>query len=155
VLVSATAGSLTLYLFSNCRLAVVVGRLFPNSLTCSRHWLVAIGAGTLMILSLSSPLCRSILAWPPIHFLGEISYSLYLWHFIVMLYCVHLLYGRVPLCVILCLVFGFTIVVSRLSYLWVEVPGIDLGRQLSNAFQRRVGSGAESSESTALSTSSQ
>jgi peptidoglycan/LPS O-acetylase OafA/YrhL len=76
------------------------------------------------------------LYWPPIRFLGEVSYSLYLWHFVVILYCVHLLYGKVPLWTILCLSFVLSIAVSRCSYLWIELPSMAIGRKLSNAFLR-------------------
>jgi peptidoglycan/LPS O-acetylase OafA/YrhL len=147
-----TVGALLLCLFPSCRLAVLLGSLFPNALECVRHWLIAIAAGGLIIISTSSAFCKSILSWGPIHFLGEISYSLYLWHFIVILYCVHLLYGRLPFDVILCLAFVLSIIVSRCSYFWVEVPAMNVGRKLSNAFQRPVRSGEMSIEETKLST---
>jgi len=95
-------------------------------------WITALGAGGLIIISLSSAICKRFLFWKPIRFLGKISYSLYLWHFIVMLYCIHLLYGKMPLGAILCLVLVLTFPVSWCSYRWIELPSIALGRRLSD-----------------------
>jgi peptidoglycan/LPS O-acetylase OafA/YrhL len=102
-------------------------------------WLTGLGAGGLMIICMNSSSCKRALHWPPIHFLGEVSYSLYLWHFVVLLFCVHLLYGKIPLWEILCLVFVLSIIVSWFSYRWIEVPSMNLGRKLSNPFQRPSG----------------
>ncbi len=88
------------------------------------------------MISQNSAMRERILLWRPIHFLGEISYSLYLWHFVVILYCVHLLYGRIPPVAILCLALVLSILISFCSYRWIEVPSMNLGRKLSNAFQR-------------------
>lgn len=95
-------------------------------------WISAFGASCLIIVSMSFEGLKRFLHWRPVHFLGEISYSLYLWHFIVMLYCVHLLYGRIPLGAILCLIFVLSLVVSWCSYRWIEVPCIAVGRRLGN-----------------------
>ena len=88
---------------------------------------------------MNSASCKRVLHWPPIHFLGQISYSLYLWHYVVLLYCVHLLYGKVSLWAILCLIFILSISVSWLSYRFIEVPSMNLGRRLSNAFRSPAG----------------
>ena len=105
------------------------------------NWSCALGAGGLIIASMNSPLLKRILHWPPIHWLGEMSYSLYLLHFVVLLYCVHLLYGKIPLPVILLLTLLLSLVVSRLSYRYIELPSMNLGRRLSNVFRSpyRVG----------------
>jgi peptidoglycan/LPS O-acetylase OafA/YrhL len=112
---------------------------FQRSLAYISQWITALGAGGLMIISMNSPSCKRVLHWPPIHFLGEVSYSLYLWDFVVLLYCVHLLYGKIPLWEILCLVVVLSIIVSWFSYRWIEVPSMNLGRTLSNAFQSPSG----------------
>jgi len=112
---------------------------FQRSLAYISQWITALGAGGLMIICMNSSSCERVLHWPPIHFLGEISYSLYLWHFVVLLYCVHLLYGKIPLWEILCLVFVLSIIVSWFSYRWIELPSMNLGRKLSNPFQRPSG----------------
>jgi peptidoglycan/LPS O-acetylase OafA/YrhL len=121
-----------LYLFAGPELANASGRFLAHAVWYISHWFSAVGAGGLIILSLNAQLWQKILAWGPIHLLGKMSYSLYLWHFVVMLYCVHLLYGRAPLGAILILAFVLSIVVSWCSCRWIEMPSIALGRKLSN-----------------------
>jgi peptidoglycan/LPS O-acetylase OafA/YrhL len=58
---------------------------------------------------------------------------------IVLLFCVHLLYGRIPLRMILLLTFILSLVVSRLSYRFIELPSMSLGRKISNAFRSPSG----------------
>jgi peptidoglycan/LPS O-acetylase OafA/YrhL len=130
------AAFLWLYLFAGPLLMGATGNFLHNSLLCISHWITAFGAGGLMIVSMNSASCKRVLSWRPIHFLGEVSYSLYLWHFVVILYCVHLLYGKTPLWVILCLALVLSIAVSWWSYRWIEVPSMNLGRKLSNLSQR-------------------
>ena len=141
ILAGVTVACLALYLFAGPQFTTSIDMFFPHAMTCIRHWLIALSSGGLMIICISSARCKRVLTWPPIRFLGEISYSLYLWHFIVMLYCVHFLYGKLPLGAILCLVFLLTIVVSRYSYRWIEMPSMNLGRALSNRFRSPSKSG--------------
>lgn len=121
-----------LYLFAGPELANASGRFLAHAVWYISHWITALGAGGLIILSINAQRWQKILAWGPIHLLGKMSYSLYLWHFVVLLYCVHLLYGRAPLGAILILAFVLSIVVSWCSYRWIELPSIALGRKLSN-----------------------
>jgi len=100
--------------------------------------LTALGAGGLIVLSMNSATCKRLLHWPPIHRLGLMSYSLYLVHFIVMLYCVHLLYGRIPLPAIVFLILVLSLMVSWISYRFIEVPSMNLGRRFSNRPFRRT-----------------
>ena len=134
--IALTVACLFLYFFVSPQSTNSIERFFPHIMTCIRHWLIALSSGALMIISISSASWKRVLHWPPIHFLGEVSYSLYLWHFVVILYCVHLLYGRLPLWVILCLSLVLSIVVSWCSYRWIEKPSMNLGRNLSNLSQR-------------------
>jgi peptidoglycan/LPS O-acetylase OafA/YrhL len=108
-------------------------------LTLFTQWITALGAGGLIVICMNSGTCKHILLWPPIRFLGQMSYSLYLMHFIVLLGCLDLLFGRLPLAAILCLVFVLSIIVSWYCYRWVEVPSMNLGRRLSNVFRNPNG----------------
>lgn len=123
---------LWLYLLAGPRLADRAGHLFGSASMDVSQWITAFGAGGLIIVSLNSAWCHNILSSPPIHFLGKVSYSLYLWHFIVLLYCVHLFYGRMPLAEILCLAFALSFPVSWCSWRWIELPSIALGRRLGD-----------------------
>ncbi len=123
---------LWLYLFAGGQLLGLAGHLLGSASMDVSHWITAVGAGGLMIVSLNSAWCKRILSWPPILFLGRVSYSLYLWHCVVLLYCVHLLYGRMPLGAILCFVLVLVLFVSWCSYRWIELPSIALGRRLGD-----------------------
>jgi peptidoglycan/LPS O-acetylase OafA/YrhL len=135
-ILAMTVACLSLYLFLGAQSADPIEKFLPHFMTCVRHWLIALSSGGLMVISISSASWKQVLHWPPIRFLGQVSYSLYLWHFIVILYCVHLLYGKVPLWVILCSALVLSIAVSWCSYRWTEMPSMNLGRKLSNPFQR-------------------
>ncbi len=129
------AAFLWLYLFAGAPLMGATGH-FRHSLTCISQWITAFGAGGLMIVCMNSASCKRVLSWRPIHFLGEVSYSLYLWHWVVILYCVHLLYGKISLWAILSLALVLSIIVPWCSYRWIEKPSMNLGRKLSNLSQR-------------------
>ena len=131
--------SLLLLAFAWPGFTLLTMRIFHLHFTLFAHWLTALGAGGLIVICLNSPSCKRILHWPPIHLLGQISYSLYLWHFVVLLFCVHLSYGEVSLWGILCLIFILSIFVSWLSYRYIEVPSMNLGRRLSSAFRNPAG----------------
>ncbi len=129
------AAFILMFLFAGPLLIRLTGGFLRHSMICISQGITAFGAGGLMIVNMNSASCKRVLYWPPIHFLGQISYSLYLWHCVVLLYCAHLFYGKVSLWVILCLIFILSIFVSWLSYRFIEVPSMNLGRRLSNAFR--------------------
>jgi len=133
------AAFLWLFLVAGQPIVGAHGQVVHHSLIYVAKWITAFGAGGLMIVSMNSAISKRVLHWPPIHFLGEISYSLYLWHIVVLLFCVHLLYGKMPLWAIICLALVLSILVSWCSYIWIEKPSMNLGRKLSNAFRSPSG----------------
>jgi peptidoglycan/LPS O-acetylase OafA/YrhL len=94
-------------------------------------WIIALGGSIFIIFSLNSNKVRSILLSKPIHFVGKISYSLYLFHVIVELSLVNALYGKLPIGVILMLAFLTSLIVATITYYFVEIPAIKLGRKLT------------------------
>nr|MCX3323655.1 acyltransferase [Bacillus paranthracis] len=64
-------------------------------------------------------------------FLGKISYSLYLYHSIVMLTLIHLLYGYLNIYMILILPIVGSLLVAFLAQYFVERNSIKLGKNLS------------------------
>jgi peptidoglycan/LPS O-acetylase OafA/YrhL len=94
-------------------------------------WFTVLGASAFMVFSLNSEHCRRFLNWRPVHMLGQMSYSLYLLHFIVLMLLLHLLYGKVPLLIIFALCLVFSIAASWVFYRAVEKPCMNLGRRLS------------------------
>jgi peptidoglycan/LPS O-acetylase OafA/YrhL len=128
---AAGLASVGCFLFTGTRLVQVNGHLFGRTSLDVSQWITSIGAGGIVIVSLNSAWCRKALASAPMQFLAKISYSLYLWHFIVLLYCVHLLYGQMPFSAILGLAFVLMVPVAWLSSRWIEQPANALGRRLA------------------------
>jgi peptidoglycan/LPS O-acetylase OafA/YrhL len=98
-------------------------------------WVIAFGSSIFISLCLSLKTLQKILLLKPIHFLGNISYSLYLLHGIVLLATINILYGVISYWKILVLSFVISILSATLSYYFVEHPSIKLGRKLTNKNQ--------------------
>jgi peptidoglycan/LPS O-acetylase OafA/YrhL len=84
---------------------------------------------------------RGALAWPPVVWVGTISYSIYLWHFAIVGQVARW-WGGAPdgplgwLAWTAAVVAG-ALLIGTAGYLLVEVPTIRLGRRLSRRLQRR------------------
>jgi len=72
-----------------------------------------------------------ILLLKPLHFLGKISYSFYLFHVLILFGLLHLLYGSLPFPAIVAMVVIASFAISAISYRWIEIPFIRLGKHLS------------------------
>jgi peptidoglycan/LPS O-acetylase OafA/YrhL len=101
------------------------------ALTPDTGFVIALGVAA-AILSLSgSNWLSSFFGWKPVHFLGEISYSIYLGHFLfssIAYRLVSLAWMRsstVAACLGLLLITAFVIMMSTLTYYGVERPGRD------------------------------
>jgi peptidoglycan/LPS O-acetylase OafA/YrhL len=99
--------------------------------TLTADWPTAVGAAGLIVLAMNSASLHRILLWRPIHALGKMSYSVYLIHFIILLYLVHLFYGRVPLLAIILSCLVVSLAASWQFYQFVEKPFMSLGRTVS------------------------
>ncbi|PEY33365.1 acyltransferase [Bacillus cereus] len=99
-------------------------------------WYICFGAVLIILSALSSKLFSKLLLIKPVQFIGEISYSLYLVHPIVLLTTVHIFYGKISVPLILLISFLFTMVVSVLCYKFIEIPSIKIGRKLATENSR-------------------
>lgn len=94
-------------------------------------WLTALGASIFIVTAVSSVWLSKLLQRKPLVFLGKISYSLYLYHMIVLLSLVHLLNGVMDTAFIVLIAFVCSFVVGAMSYYWIELPSIKLGKLLT------------------------
>ena len=115
-------GGLVLYTFSH---------LLPGPLRYYQDLPIAIGASLIVVTGLSSARTSAFLKRPSVKFFGDISYSLYLYHAIVLLAFTHVLYGAVPMAAILPMACATSVLLAWVSYVFVERPAIKMGRTLS------------------------
>lgn len=98
------------------------------------NWGVTFGAAVFMIFALASPVASRILQVSALQFLGKISYSFYLYHVIALLTVTSLLFGKAPLLVIWSFSLTGSLLISSLSYYFIEVPSIQWGRNLAKTW---------------------
>ena len=98
--------------------------------------LMAAGAFGLIVLVLARPGAMRALSLPPLRFLGRVSYSLYLLHHTILLLIAPITPRPADFFVLTPLLLVVSLGVAELSYRWIELPSIALGRRLS----RLVGS---------------
>ncbi len=94
-------------------------------------WLVALGSAIVIALVLSHPARLGFLERQPFRLLGQISYSFYLLHLIVLVALIHMLAGHLALPLVWAAALPVSVGLSVLSYRLVETPCIVLGRRLT------------------------
>ncbi|MES5896735.1 acyltransferase family protein [Bacillus cereus group sp. RP43] len=99
-------------------------------------WFTVIGAVLFISISLASIRLTNILKWKPIHYIGEISYSLYLVHLPIILFTVHLLDDLIPTSSILLLSFIVSLVFASLSYYFIEIPSTKTGAKIAGKIKK-------------------
>lgn len=90
-----------------------------------------VGGSALIILVVASNRLSRILCLPPLVFLGRISFSVYLYHVIILVAAINLLYGSLNIWLILFGVILLTLVISSAAYYVIEKPAIALGHKLT------------------------
>jgi peptidoglycan/LPS O-acetylase OafA/YrhL len=108
-------------------------------------WATTVGVVLFITAALGSAQVITVLTHRISIWLGRISYSLYLVHAAVLLSFVHLLYGSVPIVGIWAMTVVVSLALATLSYRYVELPAIALGKRLTR--RARMRSRASSSES--------
>jgi peptidoglycan/LPS O-acetylase OafA/YrhL len=135
------------------RFILLIGLLFYTAISTTSHllgetflWLVTgLGAGLIIIYTLSSHRTQGLLEWPILRQLGKISYSAYLIHMLILICLTPYLLTQLELYSYnhLWLWLGawlLTVIsvqlLSLLSYYYIEIPSISLGRKFINALQK-------------------
>ncbi|MFC0216290.1 acyltransferase family protein [Paenibacillus chartarius] len=100
------------------------------------EWMSTIGVCVLLICSIAFDRFKNVLLIAPIHYLGKISYSLYLYHAIALLIFVNVFYYQLPVPMIWLLALVTSLLVSSLSYHFIEIPSIKLGQYYSTKISK-------------------
>ena len=108
--------------------AVLAGKMATNDIV------VAAAVSIFIISSLASGKMSTLLTLRPVRFLGQISYSLYLYHAVCLKAIVIAMGSHVPLYVSAVIAAAVTFLVATLSYRFVEIPSIQLGKWISKRF---------------------
>lgn len=98
----------------------------------SSDYCITIGSILFIAIALGSKKIAQLLANKIIMYLGDISYSLYLYHLIILLGLIYTLYGVASLELIYLLTILGSVAVGTLSYYFIEIPAINVGKRLSN-----------------------
>lgn len=117
--------ALGLYIYSDPLVSLV-----PTSIMAFADWPIMAGAALGMVILISEPVVIRCLDRQPFLHLGAVSYSLYLFHPLVLLAALHLLYPELPLAVVLALVIPAALLVADLAYRGIERPAVRLSRLL-------------------------
>ena len=97
--------------------------------------LTGLGSALLIVSGVCIEFISKVLSHSWIVRLGEISYSLYLVHTIILLAMVYLFYQWIPIYVILVFVPIVAIFISVYFYRFIEYPTINLGRKIGVGFK--------------------
>jgi len=89
-----------------------------------------IGSSIFIIFAISSTFASKVLNNTFLKFLGKISYSLYLFHTIVLLTIIHLFYSKMSSTMLIVTSFVFTLILSTIAYYLFEYPSIKLAKKI-------------------------
>jgi peptidoglycan/LPS O-acetylase OafA/YrhL len=107
-------------------------RVFTLTSSFLNYTTLTVGSAILVIWVLSSPTLRRRLDHAFFRFLGKISYSLYLYHMIIVLSLIYAFEHRIPTAMIVLLALILSLLIASVSYFVVEQPAIRLGRKLTS-----------------------
>jgi peptidoglycan/LPS O-acetylase OafA/YrhL len=129
-----------------CVALICISRGLANHLSPSYHEFVYLNAVPAFVLvaycAYGTGTLKELLMWPSLQHVGRISYSFYVYHFVLLMLIVHVLqrafganyFAGNPLpgqLIVLATSIPLTLVLARWSYLVIELPMIDLGRKLT------------------------
>ena len=118
-------------------------KLSPKDL----RFVTGLGAFLLLLWVMSSPRVQRVMEWPALQFLGRVSYSLYLVHFIVLLtaaqYGIHWansvgITGSYSYWLAFAITISGSLILAAICYRYVERPAISLGKFLANKASART-----------------
>lgn len=98
----------------------------------AEDWPIIPGSALMLVIAAFDPICRNLLKRRPVLHLGRISYSLYLFHPLVLLATLHAFYGLLPLPIVLAGGFVLTFIFADLAYRTVERPAVRLSHAVAD-----------------------
>ncbi|KAA0742260.1 acyltransferase [Bacillus sp. AY3-1] len=103
-----------------------------------KDWGVVMGVSIFIIMAMSNLKVKVFLNKSVFVYLGEISYSIYLCHFPIMMVLFKLLYTKIPIFFLLILCITMTLLFSIVSYHLIEKKCINWAKQRTTNFLKKV-----------------
>ncbi|MGX5560987.1 acyltransferase family protein [Bacillus thuringiensis] len=103
-----------------------------------KDWGVVMGVSIFIIMAMSNLKVKAFLNKSVFVYLGEISYSIYLCHFPIMMVLFKLLYTKIPIFFLLTLCIAMTLFFSIVSYHLIEKKCINWAKQRTTNFLKKV-----------------
>ncbi|MDA2093667.1 acyltransferase family protein [Bacillus cereus] len=103
-----------------------------------KDWGVVMGVSIFIIMAMSNLKVKAFLNKSVFVYLGEISYSIYLCHFPIMMVLFKLLYTKIPIFFLLTLCIAMTLLFSIVSYHLIEKKCINWAKQRTIIFLKKV-----------------
>ncbi|MBG9854986.1 acyltransferase family protein [Bacillus wiedmannii] len=103
-----------------------------------KDWGVVMGVSIFIIMAMSNLKVKAFLNKNVFVYLGEISYSIYLCHFPIMMVLFKLLYTKIPIFFLLTLCIAMTLFFSIISYHLIEKKCINWAKQRTTNFFKKV-----------------
>lgn len=107
---------------------------FPMVLT---HWAILPGVALVVIMAITSPKAEAVLLHRTLQWLGKVSYSLYLFHPLVLFFMVWQLSDDFHVVHAALLGVLASLLVAAIAYRWVELPSQKMGRVLADLLRKR------------------
>ncbi|MEY4504818.1 MAG: hypothetical protein RL154_1114 [Pseudomonadota bacterium] len=94
--------------------------------TFAHYTILSFSAAIIVIFAMNNGLFYKIISIKPLQFIGKISYTFYLWHFIILLSLIYALFGTIANEYIFIIWVLMTVPVSWLAYKLIEEPSSKL-----------------------------
>lgn len=123
------ASAVLLFTYSR---GVLILPISGDALQVIIDWGTLVAVAIVMMIALSSKTAVKLLNHKYLLFNGKVSYSLYLWHAIVLFTMFNVLYGALPIWMIYIISLLVIAITTVAAYYFIEKPAMKLGKLLSD-----------------------